>query len=454
VATSLRHLTRQWGPYEDVTLYLSRCQVDTPDRVVRAVWKLILDRRRQIGKVVDFGAGDGRFSKGGRYALYLGYEIDSGRSDARALSANAALIHRCAFSTRVTDADLCLGNPPYVRNQDLPEGWRVRAADVIRRRTGVELSGLANAWQYFALLALASTKPTGLVALVIPYEWISRPSAKPLRDYIIARGWDVAAYRLRDETFHRVLTTSSIAIVDKRGTAGKWRYFEETQTGEYRSLGSPTGDRKGVIAYSRPSEESGVFPRRGLSPGTQEVLVLTEGERVHHGLQIDVDVAACVTSLRGVPSRCSALSEAVFRRTYRDAGEKCWLLRTDREPSTRLRAYLKQVPRAKRMTRTCEEREEWWRFTMPLPPSLLIASGFRQSRPKVVRNDVNAIAVGSVSGIFGLSRLAARRVVASVQAADFSTRIVTHSNGLRKLEIGQLQSFLTGVLSDLSQRRR
>lgn len=447
MTAKLRKLTQEWGPYKAVTLYLNRCQVDTPDHVVTAVWRLVSERRSRIGKVVDFGAGDARFALGGSYKRYIGYEIDAERSIARVVGHKAALIHRCAFSTRITDADVCLGNPPYVRNQDLPEGWRARAAHVIERRTGVKVSGLANAWQYFALLALASTKDTGLVALVIPYEWVSRPSSRAFREFLRANKWDVSAYRLRDETFHRVLTTSSIALIDKRQRSAEWRYFEEKPNGEFRELPSATPSPHGVIPYSRSRSEQ-AYARRGLSPGTQQALVLTEGERAHHGLRIGADVVRCVTSLRNLPSNLSTLTPHAFDKHFRNDGMKCWLIRTDREPSSRLKGYLTSVPTAQRKTRTCKDRVEWWRFAMPAIPSVLVASGFVSKRPKSVINNAGAIAVGAVYGIYALKQKSSLRVVKAIRSSNFMSNIVAHSNGLRKLEVGQLETFLAKTLKE------
>ncbi len=129
---------------EDISLYLERCQIDTPDRLVRATWKHISDRRKEIGKVVDFGAGDGRFARYGTYREYRGYEIDRARSCEALLPKNAQLVHRCAFSEAVYDADVCIGNPPFVRNQDLPTGWRNEVSEQLSRRSGVTISGLAS----------------------------------------------------------------------------------------------------------------------------------------------------------------------------------------------------------------------------------------------------------------------------------------------------------------------
>ena len=454
MSSILRKLTKGWGPFEAVSLYLDRCQVDTPTMVVEAVWRHIAERRQRVGKVVDFGAGDGRFARVGAYEAYIGYEIDLGRCKEFNLPPHATMLNRCAFTDVINDADVCIGNPPYVRNQDLPEGWRERAAAVIRERTGVAISGLANAWQYFALLALASAKSDGLVALVIPFEWVSRPSARALRDYIKTNGWDVSTNRLCDETFQGVLTTSSITLIDKRGATGRWEYFEEDQEGKFRSLLSPSGTKAGVLAYAKrhPSiSDPATFVKRGLSPGTQEVLTLTEGERVRYGLQIDHDVFPCVTSLRSLPAECLTLTRAVFRRHFRDQGRKCWLIRTDLPPSPRLKAYLEAVPASKRATRTCLLREEWWKFTMPQQPAVIVASGFRGPRPKTVVNVIGALAVGAVFGVYGLSRSRACLFAEYIKSSDLTGRVVPHSNGLRKLEPRQVHSLVCLFLACLQR---
>jgi hypothetical protein len=454
VSSVLRELTQEWGSVEAVTLYLDRCQVDTPDDVVAAVWRHVAERRQHLLKVVDFGAGDGRFALGGKYDSYIGYEIDLDRCTTSKIPPRARLVNRCAFADVISDADLCIGNPPYVRNQDLPDGWRERAAAVIRERTGTTISGLANAWQYFALLALASTKHDGLVALVIPFEWVSRPSAKALRQYVKKNRWTVSTFRLRDETFRGVLTTSSITLIDKGDMSGQWEYFEEDQDGTYRRLPSPSGTKSGVLSYARrnAATPSSISVRRGLSPGTQEVLTLTEGERVRYGLQIGNDVLPCVTSLRSVPIGVSTLTAFRFTKNFRAEGMKCWLIRTDRTPSERLKKYLDGVPVLKRLTRTCSLREHWWKFAMPTPAAVIVASGFRGPRPKALVNDVKALAVGAVFGVYGFSSARARRFVKHLRAVNLTGRIVSHSNGLRKIEPRQLHTLVSRFLCRIGRR--
>jgi hypothetical protein len=349
--------------------------------------------------------------------------------------------HLCAFAEPVHDADVCIGNPPYVRNQDLPEGWAEMAAAIIAERTGVRVSGLANAWQYFFLLSLASTKADGLTALVVPYEWVSRPSSKALRDYIRSNGWTVSIYRLCDSTFKKVLTTSAIAVVDKADSSGAWSYFRLTKDGECRPTRSPTGTRSSVLAYTRVASAA-LHAKRGLSPGTQEVLVLTEGDRVRFGLKRGRDVVPCVTTLKPLEYGEGALDEELFRDKYVLAGKRCWLIRTDRPPSQGLSDYLDSVPASKYQTSTCLSRDVWWKFTMPTVPPILVASGFRQGGPKVTINSVRAAAVGGVCGIYGVEDGAEEAVAQSISSYDFRSRVVSHSNGLMKVEIAQLNTVL------------
>jgi len=306
------------GVAADATLYLDRCQVDTPPALVSKVWDVVKEHRANGGLVVDFGAGDARFAVAGKYREYMGFEIDRSRYASVSLPRRARMVNACAFSREVSGADLCIGNPPYVRNQDLPLGWRQEAAASIERRTGVRVSGLANAWQYFFMLSLASTKNDGLVAIVIPFEWVSRPSSKALRTYIAENGWDVSVYRLADSTFDGVLTTSSITIVEKQSKGGQWKYFREELDGTFTRMKSPTGGRRALLPYRR-ADQSKPYAKRGLSPGTQEFLTLTESERAHLGLVVGRDVVPCITSLRHISADVKVLSESVFKRHLGDA---------------------------------------------------------------------------------------------------------------------------------------
>ena len=444
------HLTRDWGDWASVSLYLTRCQIDTPPDLIQLTWHHVKRLRPRLGKVIDFGAGDARFSKPGEYQEYLGYEIDEQRHISVDVPDNVRLINRCAFSDEIVDADLCIGNPPFVRNQDLPYGWRQHAAEVLFRRTGVSVSGIANAWQYFFLLGLTSIKSNGLCALIVPYEWVSRPSVRALRKYIEDNRWHVTVNRLSDRRFRKVLTTSSITIVDKAKKDGIWEYFQEAAPGEFTRLPSPTGAPSGILPYARRSQIPAGSPRamRGLSPGTQKVLTLTEGERIRNGLHIDRDVVPCVTSLRNLPSDSADLNIPTFQRYFRDKGQKCWLINTDKPLTPALSLYLDSVPSSDYQTATCLERDDWWKFMMPPIPQVLLAQSFKQAFPKRVRNTIRARAVGSVCGIYNVSEEQIIQILDAFGDMDLRKKVVAHANAFRKIEINQLNALLREVFGD------
>jgi hypothetical protein len=451
IDSSVRALTKNWGSFKEVSLYLDRCQIDTPMPLVERVWHQVAARRsRKLRKVVDFGAGDGRFAKYGSYSQYVGFEVDRVRTKgAVPLPVGAELANECAFSSEITDASLCIGNPPFVRNQDLPAGWRERTATILHQRTGIHISGLANAWQHFFLLSLASTRKNGLVALVIPYEWVSRPSSANIRDFIRKNNWNVAVYRLLDSTFPRVLTTSSITVIDKAKADGGWAYFEEDASGAYSPLLSVTSSTTGLIKYSKRSDirRPGPFAKRGLSPGTQKVLTLTESERARLGLRIDRDVVRCITTLRHAPFGVPALTKRFFERHYVKAGEKCWLVNVGlRTISDRLRAYFDSVPPARYQTSTCLNRKEWWKFIMPQIPDVLVSTGFTKQYTKAVANTAKVHAVGSVCGIYKVGRNKKKMIAEKLRKANLGDGVVAHSNGLRKIEINQLNTVLNQII--------
>lgn len=430
-----------------VSAYLDRCQVDTPDAWVSRVWELVADKRERVCKVVEFGAGDGRFACYGAFEEYIGYEVDEARSGQRLLPGNAKLVHDCAFSVTLDDADVCIGNPPYVRNQDLPDGWRETVGPKLKARLGVQISGLANAWQYFFFQALASTRSDGLVALVIPYEWVSRPSSKILRKYIQDKGWSVDVYRLPDSVFGRVLTTSSITVVDKAGD-GRWRYFDtDAATHKFALAKTASLGTHRVISYAHRSIRK-ASAKRGLSPGTQKVFVLTEGERVRYGLQRDRDVVPAVTTLRPLDAGVTKFTMDVFEHHYVAADKRCWLIRSDSEPSRDLKLYLDNVPKAQRNTATCNNRDVWWKFSMPEKPNILISMGFRGQTPKCLLNEVGAVAVGGVGGIYCETAKIASQVVDGMQMTKLRGRLVSYSTGLLKLEINQLNTVLDEILQE------
>ena len=120
--------------------------------------------------------------------------------------------------------DACIGNPPYVRHHDIESPWKESVVNRIDRELGVSLNKKCNLYLYFMCLGFLKTRGDGILSFVIPFEWVSRPSAEPVRAFIRQKGWEVKVFRFQRPIFPGVLTTASITIVNKRKTTGLW-YF-------------------------------------------------------------------------------------------------------------------------------------------------------------------------------------------------------------------------------------
>jgi adenine-specific DNA-methyltransferase len=88
--------------------------------------------------------------------------------------------------------DAVVGNPPYVRYQQLSGDARKFSAQVALRQ-GVRLSGLSSSWASILVHAGAFLAPEGRLAMVLPAELLTVGYAEPIRRWLRAR---FAAVRL------------------------------------------------------------------------------------------------------------------------------------------------------------------------------------------------------------------------------------------------------------------
>ena len=427
-------------------VYLSRCQVDTPERIVRFIWQRVNARRPSAGSVVDFGCGDARFCGIGQFESYHGLEIDPDRGPTRALGPSCSVTFGCAFEQgNPIGYSTCIGNPPYVRHHDLERAWLKRAEARLSSLGDYKADGRGNAYVYFLWLGLASVADDGLVALVIPYEWVSRPASSKVREFIKRSGWDVDVFHIENAAFERVLTTACVAVIDKRAPrGGTWQLFNVSGDEVVTAMKQATGSSYKQLAYEKASKEARAI--RGLSPGGKDTFVLTEGERIHFQLKRGRDVVPAVTSFRHLEQSQSSLTETLFRNRFVNTGHRCWLLNVADEPSPQLTAYLAQVPKEVRSNYTCDARPVWWQFPMPKVANILYASGFKSSGPKIFRNMVGAVHVGGIHGIHCETAAIEGHVFEGLQSLDFSKKVIALSNGFLKVEVKQMNTVLNSIL--------
>jgi hypothetical protein len=181
---------------------------------------------------------------------------------------------------------------------------------------------------------------------------------------------------------------------------------------------------------------------RGLSPGTQRVFTLSEGQRIHFGLSMS-DVLPCVTSLKSVPQVLDTLDRCAFKKYFVESDRRCWLIRSHEENlSNQLIAYLSQIQPGDRDTSTCRNRNPWYRFQIQPRSEILYSSGFVCFGPKVLINEVGAIAVGAVQGIHSAINIDRYHLRNYLSTIDFESRVVAHAGTLRKIEVNQMNHVL------------
>lgn len=309
----------------------------------------------------------------------------------------------------------------------------------MEQETGETINRKCNLYIYFLFWGLIRSRKDGLVSALVPYEWVSRPSAAPLRNFIQQKGWHVDVYKFSYPVFEGVLTTASISVIDKRNRDGRWMFFRLARDGEIAKQRLVTGSSRKLL----PHEDRGsLWAKRGMSPGTQKVFTLTEGERIHAGLSHD-DVLPCLTSLRHLPTSSSRLTKAVFRKRFVEAGVRCWLIKSHQEHlSRRLQAYLDSVPASLRETSTCTSRDPWYRYPLFDAPRLLLSSGFSSFGPKMLINTVKAHAVGAVCGIYSDNSIRVSQLRDYLAGINFERQVVPHAKTLKKVEIRQLNAVL------------
>lgn len=440
VSTSLR---RHLGPSHPSKHSLRQCQVSTPNEVVRLVWRLVKKRRNQMGAVVDLGAGHCQFAYAGVYDKYIGVEVDVRKKPEIPLTQGAKIIHADVLD--ITGSfDLAIGNPPYTRHHLIGKRWRKHAREVIAAETNYDVSEFANLYLYFVWLAILRTKPDGLVALIIPYEWVSRPSATSLRDFLREKGYRVDVYRFDEKArvFSKVKTTACITLIDKRAAQHEfncWKFHNGEAIASSITRGS-----EGVIAYENGTKDARAF--RGLSPGSQNVFLLTEQQRLKAKIPRPA-VVPCISSLRALNQKIVVLNDAAFKQHYVETGRKCWLVKTQPPLHPKIRQHLYKAPKKIMTNWTCRNRKPWYRFDLPPIPDIIYASGFRGTAPRVVVNAIKARVSGSSHGIVLPAGSDRTVVVRYIRGFPFADRVVAHANGLMKVEVRQMNSVLKSYLA-------
>ena len=144
-------------------------QVFTPPPIVEVMCALV----QNTGRVLEPACGNGVFLE--RFPEAFGIEVDPRHAPPQAEVMN--------FFELATDElfDTIIGNPPYVRNQDISPGTRRLASQTI-------LDKRANLYLLFIEKCLAHLEPTGELIFITPRDFLKSTSAVPLNRLMYREG--------------------------------------------------------------------------------------------------------------------------------------------------------------------------------------------------------------------------------------------------------------------------
>lgn len=430
--------------------YISRTwKIKTPRQIVTLFWQITHKYKNVFDSVLDMGAGDGCFSLGGNYKKYVGVEIDHKRI-LSFHSTKTSFLLGCVFEHKEDNYSACIGNPPYLRHNEISNTWRKKIISRFNDRFGFKIDQRSNLYTYFLLLGLQKTKDDGLVSLLIPYEWIHIPSSKPIREFIKQNDWSVYVYRFKYPIFDTVLTTASICIIDKSNTQSEWKYFDLDINGTIKEVTFFTDSGYPALEHENRGR---VWAMRGLSPGSKRIFTLSESERLASKLTRK-DVRPCVTSFKEIPSSLKVLDKENFEKYFITKNKKCWLIKTDKKLTKSLKKYVQKIPIESRSSWTCQNQKPWYRYKMHPIPQLLISSAFKESGPRILSNEIKATAVGSVIGIHTDSAINIEFVHKKLLRFDFNSRVVPREGGLKKIAIKQVNAALNHLLNNNGRQKQ
>lgn len=132
---------------------------------------------RNSGRVLEPSAGDGAFLKElqARGRDCIGIEIDA------RVAPEGALV-RDFFSYPLKEQfDTIIGNPPYVRFQDIPARTRQRLKSPL-------FDGRSNLFLFFIEKCVRHLKPGGELVFIVPREFIKLTAAKKLNAWLYSQG--------------------------------------------------------------------------------------------------------------------------------------------------------------------------------------------------------------------------------------------------------------------------
>lgn len=197
----------------------------TPPELVEQMVTMAAGAGPEIKRIVDPGAGTGRFTIAAARAFpnasVVAIEYDRelaalllGNLTAAGLGDRVQVVvadYRLASLPRIDGATLFIGNPPYVRHHDIHPEWKHWYSSRLAAY-GVRGSQLAGLHAHFMVKTFDLAHEGDVACFVTSAEWLDTEYGSALRALLLARGRDVDVALLdpRMPAFADAMTTSAV----------------------------------------------------------------------------------------------------------------------------------------------------------------------------------------------------------------------------------------------------
>lgn len=161
--------------------------------------------------------------------------------------------------------DLIIGNPPYIRYQYLTEAQREKQAEILTAN-GMRPNKLINAWVAFLVACVNLLHNDGVIAFVIPAEFLQVAYAEELRRFLARVLDDITIITFQELLFPDAQQETVILYGRKGNGNGRIRIAQVRNVDEFAALDLA------LIPFQTLSEENGKWTRY-LVPGTKSQLI-------------------------------------------------------------------------------------------------------------------------------------------------------------------------------------
>lgn len=448
----------------------------TPKLIVDAMTRWAL-ANVDPGRVVDAGAGSGRFlvsaGRAFKKADLLAVEIDPvaailarGHLAAAGLGNRARVLLTDYRDLTLEESErptLFVGNPPYVRHHRIKPEWK-KWLTLRAREHGFSASQLAGLHVYFFLATARLTRPGDAGVFISAAEWLDVNYGKLVRDLFL-NGLGGEAIHLMEPASLPFADAATTAVITcfKAGSKSK-SVFVRTVT---------DSDGLGMLDGGRPVRRERLQTARRWSPlmrAPRKVpagyIQLGEICTVHRGQVTGANrIWIEGAHSRGLPSATlfASITKArdLFRagRELEDASILRRVIDLPQDLDVFESAERKVVDRFLKIARSmggdkgyvAEHRKAWWSIGLG-PPAPILTTYMARRTPAFVLNSAKARHINIAHGIYPREQLSAKVIDAlALYLNEFvSTRDGrTYAGGLTKFEPKEVERLLVPSLAAL-----